>query len=158
MSRSKLCMLSASTLHLDSTDPPPLATPTEITPSSHKNSSTWAQQSTSTNNSYENSFIQSHNMSLQEDLISHFERRLSDLGPRSKYPYLQQLDQQQATSSSTSTSHSVEMLAHARVKEDKKRGKWWKYSNKDSREHLLHQHQQEHQQQAPTMATSESLA
>lgn len=34
----------------------------------------------------------SHRSSFCDDLLSHFERRLSDLGPRSKYPYLQQLE------------------------------------------------------------------
>ena len=147
MSRSKLCMLSASTLHLDSTDLHLPDTPTnDTTLSSHKNSSTWTQQSF-ISNSYE-SPPNSQNLSFQEDLISHFERRLSDLGPRSKYPYLQKLDQQPASSGVSNTSQSVEMLAHARVKEEKRRGKWWKYSHSSSvKDNLLHQQNQQEQQQ-----------
>ena len=127
-------MLSASTLHLDSTEllQPPDTPNNEATPTT-TTSSTWTQQSL-VNNSYERP-VRSQNLSFQEDLISHFERRLSDLGPRSKYPYLQKLDQQPAA--------SVEMLAHARVQEDKRRGKWWKYSHssgvKDTREQLMQQ-------------------
>ncbi len=33
--------------------------------------------------------------SFQDELLSHFERHLSDLGPRNQYPYLQQIDRNQ---------------------------------------------------------------
>ncbi len=33
--------------------------------------------------------------SFHDELLSHFEKRLSDLGPRNQYPYLQQIDRSQ---------------------------------------------------------------
>ena len=84
--------------------------------------------------SYENPIAQ--NSSFHEDLMNHFERRLSDLGPRSKYPYLQQIDRQQSLTGnslgSAGSSHSEETLSRMRVQEDRRRGRWWKYSNGSS--------------------------
>ena len=72
--------------------------------------------------------------SFHDDLISHFERRLSDLGPRSKYPYLQKIarDQGQDTyvksSLDVGTTGSEEVLIKKRVpNRNRLRGKWWKY-------------------------------
>ncbi len=75
--------------------------------------------------------------SFQDELLSHFERRLSDLGPRNQYPYLQQIDRNQRETGLAG--HSLgggggegaisEELLSRRMGV---RGRWWKYSN-DSR-------------------------
>ena len=118
MSRSKLCLLSSSTLHLDENssqqllmaDKTPTHMPRPQEERSHDNTTTPS--------------------SFQGDLLSHFERRLSDLGPRSKYPYLQQLDQHvtdapKSLGAANSTSQSAEVLSGMRVREEKGRGTWW---------------------------------
>ncbi len=75
--------------------------------------------------------------SFQDELLSHFERRLSDLGLRNRYPYLQQIDRSQRE-----TGHSLgEGGGERAMSEDlfsrrmgvqggrRVRGRWWKYSN-----------------------------
>ena len=122
MSRSKLSMLSSSTVHLDLDEGTTGAEDQESKDSmEEEDPSNWPHP----HNSYENTVEQS---SFREELISHFERRLSDLGPRSKYPYLQQIDQQHsavAMESLETTSQSEEMLTQLPKKMG--RGTWWKY-------------------------------
>lgn len=151
MSRSKLSMLSSSTVHLELEDiKTPISTvsfktPEKATGPSPLNTDSspllhTPLESTKESSSHEDTMtLQSS--SFKEELISHFERRLSDLGPRSKYPYLQQLDKQQAKNSGSSLgsgagSQSEEMLPQMRVcirvPEERRRGKWWKYSNASS--------------------------
>lgn len=70
--------------------------------------------------------------SFHDDLMSHFERRLSDLGPRSKYPYLQQLDRNREKGLSAKggdalgAGHSEEVLSKKRTGGRDK--KWLKYT------------------------------
>lgn len=78
------------------------------------------------------------NSSFQEDLVKHFERRLSDFGPRCGYPYLQRIDQQKeaaelpsADSNTLGSGHafqSEESLTRGRGFRKKRRDKWWKYA------------------------------
>lgn len=129
MSRSKLSMLSSSTIHLELDESYSTQQTTVTIDDANKSSKGSANDDTTNlphlHNSYENTVAQS---SFREELISHFERRLSDLGPRSKYPYLQQIDTQHdghSTDSPESTSHSEEVLT--RLSKEKRRGTWWKY-------------------------------
>ena len=123
MSKSKLSMLSSSTIHLDmdESNSTQQTTVDDITQSKDT-----PEDSTHLEKSYENTTASS---AFREELLSHFERRLSDLGPRSKYPYLQRIVDQKHSNSGTispeSTSQSEEVLT--RLPKEKKRGTWWKY-------------------------------
>lgn len=154
MSRSKLSVLSSSTVQLEepenvkstqsinkiqqpSETPSPAEEEVQHLPSEVVNNRAPSLSPTPLQDRRSEERMDNVSSSFQEDLISHFERRLSDLGPRSKYPYLQQLDRRQALANSlgsrnTSTSKSEEMLSRVRIRDDKKRGKWWKYSNGSS--------------------------
>lgn len=122
MSRSKLSMLSSSTVHLEQDEGIPLTT-VDGTRDSPNGDSTHLPH---LHSSYENT---AESRSFREDLMSHFERRLSDLGPRSKYPYLQRIAQQNSesgTGSLESTSQSEEMLTRLPMEREKSVA-WWKY-------------------------------
>lgn len=128
MSRSKLSMLSSSTVHLELNESSSTQqTVVDDIDQSKDNADDEGSTQMQHHNSYENTVAES---SFREELLSHFERRLSDLGPRSKYPYLQRIDKQQSggTGSPESTSQSEEMLT--RLPTEKGRGTWWKqYTN-----------------------------
>lgn len=131
MSRSKLCMLSSATVHFDfeesnATQLTTIESPQEDTKNTDHDLTTEPEEETS--NIHQNTITKQNSTSFQDDLISHFERRMSDLGPRNKYPYLQQLDEQQALIASSANSKSVEVLSKVRVHSDKGRGRWSKYA------------------------------
>ena len=78
-------------------------------------------------NSYENT-VEGAGSSFRKELMCQFERRLSDLGPRNKYPYLQRIDQQHsavATDSLETTSQSDEVLTS--LPRGGQESTWWKY-------------------------------
>jgi hypothetical protein len=143
-------MLSSSTIHLDlaESNSTQLTTADDITQSKNTTDKVPAQSS-QLRNSYENTVTAS---TFRDELISHFERRLSDLGPRSKYPYLQSIDQKRSgsgTVSPESTSQSEETLS-----QEKRRHTWWKpYTNPRGR-HLSDGASTDEKTSKPTAAIS----